>query len=155
MKAIKNKILETRAIHNNNVKICAVIKANAYGFGMVKVASYLKSFVDYFAVARVYEVQTLRNYGIYSKVLVLSPIEDSKQIITALKLNSEITITNISQLEKVNKIAEILNVIAKVHIKVDTGMNRFGVKDLKIFKELIEKANCIYCWIIFAFCLCR
>lgn len=144
LKAMRNKINLTRENLGGRVKVCAVIKANAYGFGMGKVASYLKNYVDYFAVARVYEVEKLRFYGVYSKVLILSPVFDTKQIITALKLSSELTIDSIDQLVKVNKIAESLNVIAKVHIKVDTGMNRFGVKNVYDFRELLEKANGLY-----------
>ena len=100
--------------------------------------------MDYFAVARVYEVEKLRRAGIYNKILILSPINDMKQLIVALKLKAEITIIDKQTLLLVNSIAESLNIIANVHIKVDTGMNRFGVKDLNEFKEMLELANSLY-----------
>lgn len=144
LRAIKNKVFETRKKLGKYTKVCAVVKANAYGFGLEKIASVIKNHVDYFAVARVYELERLRNYGVYNKVLVLSPIVEVRQIVKALKLNAEITIINKESLIEINRIAENLNIIAKVHLKVDTGMNRFGIKDINEFKEVLETANGLY-----------
>ena len=144
LRAIKNRIIETKSILGKYTKICAVVKANAYGFGMEKISKAIRNMVDYFAVARVYEAIKLRNSGIYGKILILSPILEEKQIILAIKYNIEITISSVHELEKVNRIAETYGEIAKVHLKVDTGMNRFGVKNMYEFKEMLELLNKFY-----------
>ena len=120
------------------------MKANAYGFGMEKIAKNIRNIVDYFAVARVYELIKLRNAGVYNKVLILSPIIDNTQILQAIKYNGDITVSSAEELEKVNRIALSHSEIAKVHLKVDTGMNRFGVKSLSEFKDILELANSLY-----------
>ena len=56
----------------------------------------------------------------------------------------QIPVSSISLLTKINNIAQNNNLIAKVHIKVDTGMNRFGVKDYVEFNKLLEVANALY-----------
>jgi len=140
---MKNLIQRKREILPKATKICAVIKANAYGFGLVKVASSLHNFVDYFAVARVYELYKLREAGIFTKTIILSPIVDESNIIQAIKMGGEIVVDNEKDLLNINEISKSINAIAKVHIKVDTGMNRFGVKDENIFKNILSLANCL------------
>ena len=53
LEAIGHNINEVRKNVGNDVKICAVIKANAYGHGAIQVGHYLESMVEYFAVATV------------------------------------------------------------------------------------------------------
>ena len=141
---MKNNVLNLKSNLGRYTKICAVVKANAYGVGLEKVSKHLRNIVDYFAVARVYEAVKLRNYGIYSKILILSPIVDERQILLAIKYNTELTVNSLDELEKINRVAINAGEIAKVHLKVDSGMNRFGVKNLYEFKEILEVANSCY-----------
>ena len=141
---MKKRVLDVKSSLGLCTKVCAVVKANGYGVGIEKVAKSLKNIVDYFAVARVYEAMKLRNYGIYNKMLILSPIVDEKQILLTIKYNVELMVNSLEELERINKVSIDCGEVAKVHIKVDTGMNRFGVKSMYEFKEILDVANSCY-----------
>ncbi len=124
-KAIHN-FLEVRRAVGPNVKICAVVKADSYGMGSVELSKmYLENGVDMFAVAVISEAFELRQEIKNKDILVLgyTPEEFYDDAI-----NNDITLTiyNYELAEKLNMIAKNLNKKAKIHIKVETGMNRLG-----------------------------
>ena len=135
---IREHVLRFRRTLGGKVRLCAVVKANAYGFGMVSIAKCLEKDVDYFAVARVNELEKLRKGKITKSVLILAPIVNESGIEKALRLSGEITIENVSSLKIVNRIAKKMKKIAKVHIKIDTGMHRYGIGEMGEFLELLE-----------------
>jgi len=118
--------------------VCAVIKANAYGYGSTNIVEAIQDLVDYFAVARVDELESLRKFKRQGKVLVLSPLKKEIDIRKVIMLNADITVDNIDELLKIESIAKNLNKKANIHIKVDTGMNRYGIKDIAYFERLIK-----------------
>jgi alanine racemase len=102
-----------------SAKVCAVVKANAYGHGMHEVAQALESAgVDALAVADLNEAFELRLAGIQARLVcwLLEPGDDFEQAVAS---NIELGISNFEVLRKVP--AE-----AKIHIKVDTGLGRNG-----------------------------
>lgn len=107
-------------------KICAVIKANAYGLGALTVAKELEANgVDYFCVANLNEALELRNEEIVTPILVLGYVkEDMHKIV--VKNNIEITAYNYEQCYLLNEKAKEMNSIVNVHIKINTGMGRLG-----------------------------
>lgn len=109
----------------NSGRLCAVVKANAYGLGAVRVAHTLKSIVDYFAVARPDELFELRKNGIKNSVLVLGHLfeDEMKQVVSQ---RGEIQVNSIEMLRQISKIATEVRQIAFVHLAFDTGMHRFG-----------------------------
>lgn len=124
-KAIHN-FLEVRRAVGPNVKICAVVKADSYGMGSVELSKmYLENGVDMYAVAVISEAFELRQEIKNKDILVLgyTPEEFYDDAI-----NNDITLTiyNYELAEKLNAIAKSLNKKAKIHIKVETGMNRLG-----------------------------
>jgi alanine racemase len=136
LRTIQQNLFEIKRTLPEQTKICAVIKANAYGFGDIKMAELLEKAVDCFGVATVMEGKRLRTAGITKDILVFGVCDD---ILTAIENNLIIT---------VNSIDEIRNIIEtkkeiRIHIAVDTGMNRFGIKDFADFKSviLLLKAN--------------
>ena len=103
-------------------RIMAVIKANAYGHGMVTVAQHLNE-VDAFAVARVQEALTLRSNGIATRVVLLSGAMNTHDAAMADQHNFEPVVHSWNQLEILDNYASgRINVWAKC----DTGMNRLG-----------------------------
>ena len=76
--AIGHNIAEVRRNVGDEVKICAVIKADAYGHGAVAVGRYLESAVEYFAVATVDEAIELREAGIRLPIIILSYVSPSR-----------------------------------------------------------------------------
>lgn len=106
--------------------VMAVIKANAYGHGLVEVARFLeKQNIRFLAVGKVQEALQLRETGIKTPILNFGPF--SKQSAEQLvRLNiSQSVYTN--EVDFLAQAAHRLNQSAKIHIKVDTGLGRVGV----------------------------
>lgn len=123
----------------SGAKVMGIVKANAYGHGLIPCARTLESSgVDALGVAFVEEGIALRRAGIRLPVLVLGGIYGS-QIDLFLRHDLEITAPSVSKLEAINEAAARLSIVAKVHLKIDTGMNRLGVRPSSA-PLLIERA---------------
>ena len=120
---------------NKNVKLCAVVKANAYGHDIVKTALAIQNEVDYFAVARVDEGLVLRQNQITKPILVLNPCYTKNQAEICAKNDVSLTLCNLCDVEKISCTG------AKIHIKTDSGMNRIGVKQGDEFLRLISECK--------------
>ena len=107
-------------------KLCAVVKANAYGHGAVQVANIALSMGAYYlAVATVDEGVELREAGITAPILILglSPIEAANEIVY---YNLSQGVAELTLADSISKAAVMQNKTAKLHLKVDTGMGRIG-----------------------------
>src|SRR4030067_1873190 len=110
-----------------NSKVMTVLKANAYGHGLVRVAQlYEELGADYLGVAVVEEGILLREMGVKIPILVLGGVWGN-QIPLFLKHNLSITASSIDKLKQIDETAKQMNINAKVHLKIDTGMERLGV----------------------------
>ena len=108
-------------------KVMVILKANAYGHGMVPVAHHLVSIgADYLGVAVLEEGILLRESGIKAPILILGGIIGNQ---VPLFLDHDLTLTASSteKLQQINEAAKARGVTARVHLKVDTGMERIGV----------------------------
>jgi alanine racemase len=125
-----------------NKTVIPVVKANAYGHGSVEVTRHLhENGVDYFAVSLLEEALELRNEFHDIDILVMGVV-DKEDFNTASKYNITVTIESFDQLEDI-----VLNQQLKVHINVDTGMNRLGFKtdaDIVTACELLCKNKMYY-----------
>lgn len=124
--AIKNNTDTIKKTCGDGVAVCAVIKADAYGHGMVKVAEVLSATADYFAVALVDEGVLLRENNIVLPILLLGSI-DKDEIETAIQHNLTITAASIDKLTMIAEAGEKVGIVPTVHLKIDTGMGRVGV----------------------------
>ena len=137
---LKNNIDVIRSVIPDKTDIICVVKANAYGFGSINIANYLSSIgIKYFAVATLQEALDLRIKGrITGEIIILSwtPVLEKE---TLIKYNLTQTLVDYDYAKKLSDIPGRV----KCHIKVDTGMNRFGhkVKDVEIFKKIYELKN--------------
>lgn len=120
---------------HTGTKLIAVVKADAYGHGVIPVAKALHSTADMFAVATVSEGIQLRQAGIENPILILfSPLPD--YAIDIINYNLTATVDNWTLAKQLNRLAidrkqnsQSTNKIkTKVHINVNTGMNRCGVR---------------------------
>jgi alanine racemase len=102
----------------------AVVKANAYGHGLVPTAHALGA-ADAFAVARIGEALSLRDAGISQPIVLLEGVFDAAQLTVAARLAFDIVVHHLEQLELLEKQAARDFV---VWLKVDTGMNRLGFR---------------------------
>ncbi|MEJ2495247.1 MAG: alanine racemase [Ignavibacteriaceae bacterium] len=128
--------------HIGNVKIMPVLKANAYGHGLVRIAQFYSEMkADYLSVAVVEEGILLREEGIKLPILVLGGIWGN-QIPLFLKHDLTITASSIDKLKQINETAEQMKIKAKVHLKIDTGMERLGVHYYNAEKFLEAAYKC-------------
>jgi len=117
--AIKNRVSPS--------KILVVLKANAYGHGLIRIAKFMEELsADYLGVAVLEEAILLREQGIQTPILVLGAILEN-QIPLFLKYNLTLTASSIEKLNAIDAAAESMKINAKVHLKIDTGMERIGV----------------------------
>jgi len=106
-------------------RVMAVIKANAYGHGLVAVARALDG-ADAFAVARVDEGLTLRQAGVMTRTILLEGVFDPDQLQAAAVAGFELVVHTAEQVELLRNAPA--GVKFTIWLKLDTGMNRLGFK---------------------------
>jgi alanine racemase len=106
-------------------RVMAVIKANAYGHGLVAVAKALEA-ADAFAVARIGEAIALREAGIKTPIVLLEGVFDPEQLAAAATGDFELVVHTPEQIELL--LAAPTDARFKVWLKLDSGMNRLGFK---------------------------
>lgn len=137
IKAIKQNYFEIKKAYPDK-KIMCIIKANAYGHGLVEMAQvYEKIGADYLGVAVVEEGIILRKAGITIPILVLGGIWGN-QIPLFIKYNLMITASSIDKLAQIDQISKEFNTKTKVHLKIDTGLERIGVHYYNAHKFILE-----------------
>jgi len=107
-------------------KVLVMVKANAYGHGVAGVAPFIEPYVDYFGVALLEEGINLRKLGITKPILVAGGTLP-EQIPYFLKYNLTLTASSSELLNAAECAAAESNQSLKVHLKIDTGMERVGV----------------------------
>jgi len=125
---IVHNLCEARKIIPQNTKIAAVLKANAYGHGAVQVAKVLiDNKVDQLAVACLSEALELRKHFVEVPIIVMGYTPD-EYLSVGVKSRVTMTVFNLEQAQRISDIAGQLNEKPVIHIKLDTGLNRLGMK---------------------------
>lgn len=138
--AIRSNFDALKKLLSPETKTMAIVKANAYGHGAVRVAKELESRADYFAVAAMEEAMELRESGIKKPILILAYTSPC-QFETLINNTITATIYNFEDAKMLSQTAERLGKKAVVHIGVDTGMSRIGFADSEECAEIIEKIS--------------
>lgn len=126
--AVANNLQAIKNILDERVRLIAVVKANAYGHGACEIARLLsQQGVEYFAVSFLYEALQLRKSGLKSSIMLFSPIYSEAQAVEALENNITLTIASVSDAILVSSACDRLNRQVTVHLKVDSGLGRFGM----------------------------
>lgn len=137
---ISENISSIKNLLPNQVEIIAVVKANAYGHGDIKVSkTALEAGATYLAVAFMDEAMALRNKGITTPILVLGATR-ATDVQIAVKHKITITVFQMDWLIEAKKHLHDHDKLA-VHIKLDTGMGRIGIRDkdeLKAIEQMIR-----------------
>jgi len=118
--------LQAIRAHVAPARVMIIVKANAYGHGLGEVAKRLGPEADYVGVAVLEEGIFLRELGVNAPIIVLGGIWGD-QIPQYLKHNLTLTASSVERLEQIDAAAAEMGVKAKVHLKIDTGMERIGV----------------------------
>lgn len=137
---IEHNVKELKKLTEENTKFLAVVKADAYGHDATMVSQTLEaSGVDMLGVASVDEGHQLRSIGITKPILVLGSIPNWS-FVSAVENDLTISIFTQEHLESCISTYKRTGKKLKVHIKVDTGMNRIGISSNHAV-EFIEKVK--------------
>lgn len=108
------------------VRLMAVVKAGAYGHGLAQAArAALRGGAEWLGVARIDEGLDLRRAGIGAPGLILGHTPDDR-LAEAIEAELRLTVWSAEHLDAAAAVAARLDTSARVHLKVDTGMNRIG-----------------------------
>ena len=128
---IKENIKEIKRHYPDYKYYIGVVKNNAYHHGIKCVTSMIEGGINYFAVSSLEEAISLRNYTDFP-ILILEPIAIDL-VLDAINLNLTITVDSLDYAKKLVDVDLFAKL--KVHLAVDSGMNRLGIKDAKELKE--------------------
>ncbi len=145
--ALKNNIDElknTLKKNKNKAAFCGVVKANAYGHGLIETAEIIEKDVDWFGVNALWEaVKIIEKLNTHKPIIVLgyTPLNALETLVKYP--NIRIIAYNMETLEKLDKLAEANNVEMNVHIKVETGTGRQGITENQIseFAAFFKKSG--------------
>ena len=128
LSAIAHNTRQIQSLVGPDVRILASLKADAYGHGALKVArTVLLNGASMLGVATVSEAIPLREAGIYAPILVFGYVPHW-QMREAVRLQLTLTLYSIEAAQALSRAAQALNETVKVHVKVDTGMGRLGMR---------------------------
>lgn len=138
---IKKRVRE----NGKDTKVCAVVKANSYGMGSVELSKlYAENGADMLAVAILSEAFEIRDKIKDIDILVMGYTPDSL-FEDAVPNNITLTIYTYEQAYNLNEVAKRLDKTAKIHIKIETGMNRLGFitipENADIIKDIYALSN--------------
>ncbi len=122
-------------------KLCAVVKADAYGHGAETVAPALEGVADCFAVALVGEGVALRLAGVRKDVLVLVPPLCEEEVLRGISYGLIFTVGDAQDYALIASVCKKYGLCARCHIKANTGMNRFGF-DFPAFRAFAAGRLC-------------
>jgi len=130
------------AAHVGHAKVMPILKANAYGHGLVECARlFADEGAPYLGLAYLEEGMRLRQAGVTTPILVLGGIL-GRQIPLYLQHDLTLTASSVDKLQAIEAVAADLGRVAKVHLKIDTGMERLGVHWYSASKLLEASLRC-------------
>lgn len=125
-----------RSLLNPKTKLMVMVKAFGYGLGNPDISKILeKNKVDYLGVAFVHEGVSLREAGVQVPIMVMNP--DASSIDGIVKYGLEPEVYSLGILHAVNQYTKEHSQSLKIHIKIETGMNRLGFEE-KDFPEMVK-----------------
>ena len=138
--AVKNNLREVRSLLDDKTNLIAVIKANAYGHGAEGMAQILvQNGVTFLAVSFLEEALQLRRSGINASILIFSPVVSYEDARDSILNKLTLTVSSDADRMLLERVGADLNTQVTVHLKIDTGLGRFGVTiedAVDVFREI-------------------
>ena len=136
---IRNNLLELKR-NAGGKDIMAVVKTDGYGHGAYAIAKHTSDIVCGYALATAEEALGLRDRGIGGILLILGVVPEAyyKELIEA---EIRMTVFTKTMLDSINKVADSIGKKAYIHVKIDTGMSRIGLRDKNEIVEFIRYAK--------------
>lgn len=132
---------KSNLIHNINTlekiaggNICVMVKANAYGHGVKEIVQMLNGRVGYFGVSNQTEAEEIRDIT-DAHVIVFGACEDYE---ACIKNNISFALLSYEHAKIMVKLYKKIHIMPRMHFCVNTGMNRYGVRDKEEFLKIIE-----------------
>ncbi len=125
MDNLRANILKMKSMIKPDMKVLAVVKADAYGHGAVGVSQRIRDLADYFGVATIDEAVELRLAGITEPIMIIG-YTDSEDFPKLIEYDITQAVYDVAECEKLSQVALEAGTKVKVHLKVDTGMGRIG-----------------------------
>jgi len=142
--AVEKNVKAFKKHINKASKLMAVVKADGYGHGAVQVAkTAIEAGAEYLGVAFLDEALELRRAGIKTPILILG-YTSPQAVEEAVKHDITITVFTKEVITEIEKAARALNITAKIHVKIDSGMNRIGISDPEEALELCQAIHSPY-----------
>ena len=126
--SVQNNIAFLRKKLGSKIRISAVVKANAYGHGIEQIVPLFEKYgIEHYSVFDYSEaVRVFDSLNKPATIMVMGWLSD-KNIREAIKMGMEFFVFNMDRLNSTIKYAKELNIIAKIHLEAETGMNRSGL----------------------------
>lgn len=140
--ALQHNLRQVRQLAPES-KVLAVLKANAYGHGMLKVAEQLQQ-ADAFGVARLDEALALRAGGVVKPIVLLEGFFDADELPQIVASNLQVVVHQHEQVDAI--VAAELDAPIRVWLKMDTGMHRLGLMPehyQTAYQRLSQSPNCL------------
>ncbi len=141
--ALKHNLRAVKSKLAPNVRLMAVVKANAYGHGLVRTSeAFVAAGADALGVSRLSEALELRAAHIGAPILCMAPCQP-RDADEAVQNDIEVAVDHEDQIEALRQASMVLGRHARVHLKVDTGMGRLGIPPSQAgaFAERIHDAG--------------
>ena len=140
--AIASNMKAMKALLPEQTGMLGVVKADAYGHGAVPVARAIEPYVSGFAAATAEEAVQLRKAGLKGLILVLGVTfpEDFEDLI---RWEIRPAVFEWEQAEALSRLALLCHKVLPIHLAVDTGMSRIGMKPGEEALELVKRVSCL------------
>lgn len=125
--ALRHNLLWLRSLASEKTGVVGLVKANAYGHGMIPVARFLeKERCEIIGCAHVHEARRLREAGIRKPILLFSAFL-AEELPEIIRLRAMVALSSLEEARQAQRTAKRLRKKLGVHVKIDTGMGRLGV----------------------------
>lgn len=132
---LKENVKEIIKKYPNYQYYFGVVKNNAYHHGIKVVNALKEGGVNYFAVSSLEEALDIRKYNVDTPILILEPI-NTESVYDCINNNITITVESIDYIKKLEQLE--LPYELKIHLKIDSGMNRLGFKNAKEIEDAVK-----------------
>lgn len=136
--AFDHNIQTYRSLLGDKTTISVVVKSNAYGHGTHEVGLLCQNnpHVDWICTASLSEALQLRSYGVTKPILVLSIIDQDPQL--AIEHSIDLPVFDIATARTLNQIGAQSGQKVNVHIKIDSGLSRFGLDPRTALSKIMQ-----------------
>lgn len=140
---LENNLKRIKDVINNRM-LTFIVKANAYGHGLVEISKFVekKKLCNFLGVSSIEEGITLRENGIKLPVLVLGSIYPFSNFKYLYRYKLTPTISSVEAMDEIINYSKRAGRKINVHLKLETGMNRIGASQISLLKMVEKAINC-------------